>query len=437
MPSTSYTQRLNFYVGQRTGTVNEPIYSKDLPAWGFTPYTTVVKDNSGNSSREDNLIGWEERIKRGESATTNVNADRTTHKASPGTLGYLVYRDNRSYNYGWRKGILCPPPDGYNKPMPASEMIYLDQLAQLKFLKKAQNAQRKFQSPTFLAELHETVQMFRHPIRSIINELGKHQGRLRRTLGRNGRLREWRTRSRQGPSATAQRIVSDQWLQTQFGLLPFISDMDDAAEALKGFFERMSDRPTRIPVKAFVQRDVKSVDLQFSTDGFGDISYKRLFTDQRTERVTYRGAVKLVPYEDQVFSSIRTHFGFDWRTAVLTTWEIIPYSFLVDYFVNIGDMLEASLFNQANLAWVNRTWKSHGTASVEIASGTIRVSTDGDPHYSSVERHRGEGAIGVRTMSSISRLRVIWPLTASIQFRVPGWGTKALNLAALARLRIP
>jgi len=199
----------------------------------------------------------------------------------------------------------------------------------------------------------------------------------------------------------------------------------------------MSDSPTRIPVKAFSSREFTNARLDPFASGPSGLEYKFLRTDKRQEKVTYRGAVKLVPYADQAGSALRTHFGFDWQTAVLTAWEIIPYSFLVDYFINIGDILEASLFNQTNLAWVNRSWKSNGSASIEISGGTVRLTLpENSPSvYTLLEKRFGTGAIGTCNMVAVERLGIHWDLKTSFQFRVPGWGLKAANLAALARLR--
>jgi hypothetical protein len=71
------------------------------------------------------------------------------------------------------------------------------------------------------------------------------------------------------------------------------------------------------------------------------------------EIIRYRGAVKA--QAATTASDRLARFGFTPSEFIPTAWEILPWSFLVDYFLNIGDLLSASVTDTSNVAWVNRS----------------------------------------------------------------------------------
>jgi hypothetical protein len=48
-------------------------------------------------------------------------------------------------------------------------------------------------------------------------------------------------------------------------------------------------------------------------------------------------------------------FGFNPQNFIPAAWELLPWSFLADYFSNIGDILTASIVSTKHLAYTNRT----------------------------------------------------------------------------------
>jgi hypothetical protein len=48
-------------------------------------------------------------------------------------------------------------------------------------------------------------------------------------------------------------------------------------------------------------------------------------------------------------------FGFTPSELVPTAWELLPWSFLVDYFVNVGDVLSSAVTASSNVNFVNKT----------------------------------------------------------------------------------
>jgi hypothetical protein len=52
-------------------------------------------------------------------------------------------------------------------------------------------------------------------------------------------------------------------------------------------------------------------------------------------------------------------FGFTPKDFIPAAWELLPWSFLADYFTNIGDILSSVTVSTTGLAYVNRTEIKH------------------------------------------------------------------------------
>jgi hypothetical protein len=48
-------------------------------------------------------------------------------------------------------------------------------------------------------------------------------------------------------------------------------------------------------------------------------------------------------------------FGVNAREFIPAAWELMPWSFLIDYFSNIGDILEQTFVSLENMRWINKT----------------------------------------------------------------------------------
>lgn len=47
--------------------------------------------------------------------------------------------------------------------------------------------------------------------------------------------------------------------------------------------------------------------------------------------------------------------GFSFENFIPAVWEVLPWSWLADYFLNIGDIIQAGVTNTSAVTWINRT----------------------------------------------------------------------------------
>lgn len=134
------------------------------------------------------------------------------------------------------------------------------------------------------------------------------------------------------PSKLKSPDVSGRWLELQYGWLPALADTYEAAKA----FESISAGPRAMQFSAST-RDKASRNFDSSTFGGDRYTVKAEFSRTYTVEV----------YEELGFAR---QLGLLDPLSIL--WENIPYSFVVDWFVPIGDYL--SVLNQ--IPKINGRW---------------------------------------------------------------------------------
>lgn len=205
------------------------------------------------------------------------------------------------------------------------------------FYKKARSALVKFQAGTFIGEIRETARAIRHPADALKKGISSYLSTVKK---RGKGLR----------GLPMRKMLAGSWLEGMFGWRPLISDIYNAAEALATLtyrpdYERITTEATEDIVRFLFEEDISA---------FSNIWFRqtRRVVDYGTER--YYGEVRIRLPEYPLNFLSENQFGLGMDDFVPTIYELIPYSFLVDYFTNLGDIVNAVSFPTANLAWVTR-----------------------------------------------------------------------------------
>lgn len=212
-----------------------------------------------------------------------------------------------------------------------------------------------------LAELPEAVGLMKHPleqVRKIVNEA------------------EGRGRSR---GLSAGQFIAGNWLAYRYGLVPAMSSLSAAVELLKDRGNAYSKRNiARGYASAGIQDDT-------TTGTFAEGQYWKL---TRTTETTYKADCRAGFLYNLELSSYSPWGSFhQWPSTAI---ELVKYSFVYDWFVNISEYVKALEYKPGvNIlaAWTTLrestiqeseilpTWKNP-TRHVELASPKIDLRTD-------------------------------------------------------------
>lgn len=405
-------------------------------------WASSVADQGGEVTHQQDMPNWRYKISRGQSATTSFNANEIEIDFTPGfcdtrRLCRVLVGGQWQSRWG-RLALSGYTNDGFAdvsvpSAPPTTMDPNVDAQARLQFIKRARAAQGALRGATVLAELAETLRMIRSPARGLRSSIDEYSSvarrRIRKAIGRDPRgVRARDLTERQ--SRAAQRALSDSWLEAQFGWLPLVGDIEDAYKAAR----RLNGRVETDRVSSESNNDTVPVITTASSTAPQNLNiFTHVYTWSRYT-VRYYGAVKV--QVSTPASSVIEEAGFRVRDFVPALWEWIPYSFLVDYFTNIGDIVDAASFPRSDLAWAARTFRN---TSVRDGSRTTWTKTSSNPPNTTghIEVFAVFPSSLVIRRKYVSRAEFVGSFVPSLQFEIPGVGDfkKYLNIAALARLR--
>lgn len=282
-------------------------------------------------------------------------------------------------------------------------------------VQKLNKVRRQFQGGVFLGELREAVHMVRHPLKSLREGLTSY--------ARTAKKRARRSRSEK----QRNRTVQDTWLEYQFGFKPLASDIEDAAHALSQSVHRFSTQ-TRVSAVGRTEGNT-SKSAGSITYPTGALSIDWKIISHETGFAYYVAGVNGGP-EGKPPPLTQT-WGFHTADFLPTVWELIPYSFLVDYFTNVGDIIDAASQCLVAPAWISATEGGFRHESLSITMPSRQATYGNDFRDEGLTWQPATRRCGYVRRDSITSASLIPPLS----FRLPGTGTKWLNIAALANLR--
>jgi len=290
---------------------------------------------------------WRVSVKAGQNASNPMSV-------SISTLNTVAPRCYKYYNI-WGGGPFQPPTRVHDESVGLYDRMNLHQLilyhnkaydiaaesrAISLLYRKIRSAHQQFVGGVFAGEFRKTVQQFAHTAvglrKHVFDYLTK--GKIIRRLG--GR--------------DAQKKLNGEYLGFVFGWQPLAGDLQDGAKAISRMV--LNDNgPIRFRVAAGVQGEIP-VDLGVQSNNAGG-SFHILEYDRTDCRCYFYGAFKGTVYDEGILRTTDRFLGlsgFNLRSFIPTVWELVPYSFLIDYFVNVGELLEAASTDTASVAWVTQ-----------------------------------------------------------------------------------
>jgi len=287
--------------------------------------------------------------------------------------------------------------------------------------------QQNFSGGTFLGEFRESVKMILRPASALRDGISKYSGILTKRM--NGAIS--RGQSRKQRSKALLDAASGSWLEASFGWAPLISDIKGLAETAARFqydFRHAEVRGYGKTDKVF----------EFEPDTIHLANYLNghvLQRDRGRHLVVYRVGISAVNTSD--FGSINRLAqlsGFNLSDFAPTLWELTPWSFLVDYFTNLGDVINAVSTGTASVKWVNKSDVLSCTRTVNTGctiDDMARQISDVSHSVSNLHTINGFGRSEVVRKDVVRSQPASLPVP-SLEFSLPGSPFKYANILALA-----
>lgn len=325
--------------------------------------------------------GWRDFIKRAQGASTVLSGNVYRFKDTGGDITLIVKQsltDKRRVKrdaFGQLVGAENPPTGD------ATLATSAQQECAVSFLNFCNDKLHYLQGLVVAGEAMQTGRMIRDRARAIARGLENLLDRYRRI----------KRRKRPRNSKPVVDQAANAWLEASYGWRPLIGDIHDGVEALN---ENLNQWRKQVePAWATVKLESRVASSELTGGQFsGLLPFRVHSVSQNIAECRYKGAVKIEFDGARRFDPAL--FGVDKWSFIPAVWELIPYSFLVDYFSNVGDVLDAWSFPLSSLAWCNETLRTGGrlrlstrllVPQVKASWGEQFISYTGDPGTSEAE----------------------------------------------------
>lgn len=415
----SYTKDSSRWLVVRTFQSDSSATNRGAPSIYQSKALKVVRTRTG-----DSLPSWKQRIAAHENATTSLGGTFETFEWNR-SEGHVICKDPSTPNnlpvekHHW--GDIAA--DFISKPvfMPFSSKA--EARASAEFLSAVRKTSQKLSGPTFLGELRETYHMLRKPAAALWDGIERYEAALRRANRVN--RRRYFTKDKPTYARNLSQIASGLWLEHSFGWVPFLHDVDDARSAYNSLFDE--PRIEHISAGGHDAKDVGGPSLSNAVNKTLWFNYKTM--DVHHETIRYRGAVKAqaaTTAQDRL-----ARYGFHPSEFIPTAWELLPWSFLIDYFTNIGDILNSAATDTTNVAWVSKSRITRVVRKLDISLDIPRNQAA----YAAFHPLDVNGSTGTAkwSVSTLTRGSSGVPTTPSLYFTYPTSPKRLANVAALLK----
>lgn len=277
-----------------------------------------------STSMTDNVTpNFRQRVAQGEVIVNYMTQTTTERHAITGTKGHFhdVYvfspysctMEVIEYDGG---GIIKPFPLP-NRQVQHREVVFDKASLHIEAATQARSlvAEPTFAGATFVAELSDAVQLFRSPLRAMKDLLHDIKTDQRKAARKYRGL----------PLAS---FISKHWLWYRYGIMPIVYDMRDASEALttlEGW------GPPRITVRGKSKDQGTASEIEHGTN-------VTAWSVEREVETSAEYSVRTgIIYE---YSGENT-FGVSLADVPNALWELVPFSFVVDWFGNVNNYIAA------------------------------------------------------------------------------------------------
>lgn len=368
---------------------------------------------------------WRDRIASLQSATTPFTANQVTVVHTDGTLAFDGYVTALGDTFASRRisGMSgCLKFQNYSTQTPANGTLIhkAESMASSKFYNEAQSTIKALEGGELLGETHKTAKEIVRLTSAVVGGLFD----WRRTL--NLLRSSHKKGNREASFKRLMRVSSDAYLAWKFGADPLIKDVNALAHDLKNDFIEKS--VIEVKGKASAPGPINGTSSVVSPIG-ALVSARADVTQIEEVSIKYEACLVLQRYGNEGFVE---RLGLSPSNFAPTLYNLFPWTWLLDYVTNVGDIVSAIAFDPGKVAWSNKTLRR--TLKTTVTAGLYpEVSFGLTPHAG---YPIASPSTTVWTTKTIARQNAMPDRIPDFRFRCPdfqseGGRSKWMNIAAV------
>lgn len=307
-----------------------------------------------------------------------------------------------------------------------ASLVDADAIAVRRLHKEIDRVTHQFMGGVFVGQIGQALRMVLKPAKTLRSSMASYFTTLKK-------------RGSGVKPAARRKILSDTYLEYTFGWQPLLSDCRDAAIALARLSHNVEKSKFKVRGEILKQasQSVAMAPVNLSAVNF---IFNKFEVKSSKACVYYYGSLQGgLLNSDGAYSKVsnlQSLCGFDLQSFAPTAWELVPWSFVIDYFSNVGDVISAYTHNTSIVKWLSRATTLDSSTELRVIPDyqmtRVNVEQSGYPFSVWSVSLEAMTARSKATYRSVARTQSAVPFPA-LHFEIPGFDSmKWVNLAALA-----
>jgi len=162
----------------------------------------------------------------------------------------------------------------------------------------------------------------------------------------------------------ALKYASDAWLTWSFGISPVISEVNEGINSIGSYLDRDD---YRVRLEARASRDwVSGIKGTFGFHAMSTASSH--YSIHHSLSYKYIAAFDIRVAAGNNYG-VAEHFGLEFKELPSVAWELVPYSWVIDYFTTVGNYLDDTFTGPpGSTIYIvkNRLYRMKGSGSIDV-----------------------------------------------------------------------
>lgn len=387
--------------------IRRGIYGFGSAPYNFCGGSTLIYDPRTwtNSVTGADNPRWKQIILAGGNATNILSGSKRVIKGSMSDeVISKASHDNGGPCFDWfvATGSLIPPVF-FGAPSVDETSAVAN--ARRQVISRAKSILTPVQAGVVMGELTKTVQMIKHPAATLRKSFDNYFSALKKV-------------PRKKSSAYRRKALNDTYLEYTYGWRPLMADAQNGLDTMRSYLAKRPFELQEVRGKGF------SESTSFGSEAGNSYSGCQVWYRPANYRKLEVKTVAGIRIQSRAtLDSLPRSLGLYPESFVPTAYELMPYSFFIDYFSNVGAIIDGACLVNGNM-----TWSCETKRTVARTTAMLTRVIGSNPYV--VQSASVSNTVWEE--SSVDR-QALTSIVPPLDFRLPAFGSKtALNIAALA-----